>query len=91
MPQANDDRARESSIVQRRFAGILGTAAFTTSVLYGWSAGGDAAAVLPRAAACLALFAVIGTISGSLALWMVEEGVTAQLREALAERGKKDG
>jgi hypothetical protein len=75
--------------VHRTFAGILGTAAFATTILRGWSVGGDAAAVLPRAAAALLAFAVVGAACGRLALWIVEEGVTAHLHEALALKEKK--
>jgi hypothetical protein len=75
--------------VHRTFAGILGTAAFATTILCGWAAGGDAAAVLPRAATALVIFAVLGAACGRLALWMVEEGVAAQLHETLALNDKK--
>jgi hypothetical protein len=70
--------------VHRTFAGILGTAAFATTILRGWAAGGDAAAVLPRAATVLVIFGVLGAAAARLALWMVEEGVAAQLHETLA-------
>jgi len=75
--------------VHRQFAGILGAAAFATTIVRGAALGGDAAAVLPRAAACLAIFSILGAAVGRLALWMVEEGVTAHLHEAMAGREKK--
>jgi hypothetical protein len=75
--------------VHRQFAGILGTAAFATTIVRGWAVGADAANVLPRAAACLAIFSVLGAAVGRLALWMVEEGVAAQLHEALSAAEKK--
>jgi hypothetical protein len=80
----------ERTTVHRQFAGILATAAFTITVVRGLAYGSDAAAVLPRAAAMLVLFGLAGAVLGRVALWMVEEGVSANLREALAERsGKK--
>jgi hypothetical protein len=75
--------------VHRQFAGILGAAAFATTIVRGWAGGGDAAAVLPRAAAALVVFALLGATVGRLALWIVEEGVTARLHEALTVREKK--
>jgi hypothetical protein len=75
--------------VHRQFAGIFGTAAFATTVLRGWAVGADAASVLPRAAACLAIFSVLGAAVGRLALWLVEEGVAAHLHEALSATDKK--
>lgn len=75
--------------MHRQFAGILGAAAFATTIVRGWAGGGDAAAVLPRAAAALVVFSICGAAVGRLALWIVEEGVTARLHEALAVREKK--
>lgn len=75
--------------MHRQFAGILATAAFAITVIRGWSVGGDAAAVLPRAAAMLIAFAILGAALGRTALWMVEEGVDAQLRDALNEKNSK--
>ena len=75
--------------MHRQFAGILGTAAFATTVVRGWAVGADATAVLPRAAACLAIFSVLGAAVGRLALWMVEEGVAAHLHDALSATEKK--
>jgi hypothetical protein len=75
--------------VHRQFAGIFGTAAFATTIVRGWALGADAATVLPQAAACLAIFSVLGAALGRLALWTVEEGVAAQLHEALSATEKK--
>lgn len=75
--------------MHRQFAGILGTAAFATTIVRGWAVGADAATVLPRAAACLAIFSVLGAAVGRLALWMVEEGVAAHLHDALSATEKK--
>lgn len=79
----------EQASVHRQFAGILATAAFAITVIRGWSVGGDAAAVLPRAAAMLVGFGILGAALGRVALWLVEEGVDAQLREVLSEKGLK--
>lgn len=75
--------------MHRQFAGILATAAFAITVIRGWSVGGDAAAVLPRAAAMLVGFGILGAALGRVALWMVEEGVESRLREALNETSSK--
>lgn len=75
--------------MHRQFAGILGSAAFVIAVLRGWSQGGDPTVVFPQAVAFLIVFTIAGAAAGRIALWMVEEGVTAQLRDALAERSKK--
>lgn len=73
--------------MQRTFAGILGSTAFTITVIRGWALGGDAPAVIPRAAAALLLFAVLGAAAGRVALWLVDEGVAARFRDEL-ERHK---
>jgi hypothetical protein len=75
--------------VHRQFAGILGSIAFTITVLRGWTVGGDAAAVIPRALGMLILFALVGAAAGRIGLWMVEEGVAARFRDQLAQ--KKSG
>ena len=80
---------RERRAVHRQFAGILGTAAFTITIVNGLAAGADAATALPRAAAMLIVFTLLGAIVGRTAMWMVEEGVSARLHEALAEKSKK--
>jgi hypothetical protein len=72
--------------VHRQFAGILGSIAFTIVVLRGWAAGGDAAAVIPRALGMLILFAIVGAAAGRIGLWMVEEGVAARFRDQLAQK-----
>ena len=72
--------------MHRQFAGILGSIAFTIVVLRGWAAGGDAAAVIPRALGMLVLFAIVGAAAGRIGLWMVEEGVAARFRDQLAQK-----
>lgn len=72
--------------MHRQFAGILGSIAFTIVVLRGWAAGGDAAAVIPRALGMLILFALVGAAAGRIGLWMVEEGVAARFRDQLAQK-----
>jgi hypothetical protein len=79
---------RESS-VQRTYAGILAATAFTVETIRGWAAGADPSAVVPRAVIGLLVFACLGAIVAHAALWMVEEGVNARLRESLAENDMK--
>jgi hypothetical protein len=74
--------------VQRTYAGILAATAFTVETIRGWAAGADPSAVVPRAVLYLLLFACVGAIAAQTALWMVEEGVNARLRESLAEKEK---
>jgi len=75
--------------VHRQFAGILGSIAFTITVLRGWTVGGGAAAVIPRALGMLILFAIVVAAAGRIGFWMVEEGVAARFRDQLAQ--KKSG
>ncbi len=72
----------------RQFAGILGSIAFTLTVMRGWALGGDATNVLPRAVASLILFAILGAVAGRIGLWMVEEGVAARFKEQMAATKK---
>lgn len=75
--------------MHRQYAGILGSVAFAMSALCGVAAGADAPAIVPRAIAMLLAFALVGAVVGRLALWTVEEGVSARLRDELADTGKK--
>jgi len=79
---------RESS-VQRSYAGILAAIAFAVETIRGWAAGADPATVVPRAVLFMLGFACLGAIAAQAALWMVEEGVNARLRESLAENEVK--
>ena len=75
--------------MQRTYAGILGTSAFIVALVRGWAAGADPSAVVPRAVLYLLVFACVGAVAAHAALWMVEEGVNARLRESLAENDVK--
>jgi outer membrane lipoprotein SlyB len=75
--------------VERVYAGILGSAAFTIAILRGWFLGGDAGNTLGQASLALLLFAVLGAVAGRIAFSLVEEGVTSKLRDELASKTKK--
>lgn len=75
--------------MQRTYAGILAVSAFTVELVRGWAAGADPSSIVPRAVGYLLLFACIGAAAAHAALWMVEEGVNARLRESLAENDVK--
>lgn len=70
--------------MERVYAGILGSAAFTIAILRGWLLGGDAGGTLSQASLALLLFAVVGAVAGRIAFSLVEEGVTSKLRDELA-------
>jgi len=70
--------------VERVYAGILGSAAFTIAILRGSILGSDAGTTLSQASLALLLFAVLGAVAGRVALSLVEEGVTSKLRDELA-------
>jgi hypothetical protein len=75
--------------VQRTYAGILAATAFTVETIRGTAAGADPATVVPRAVLLMLGFALLGAVVAHAALWMVEEGVNARLRESLAENDVK--
>lgn len=75
--------------MHRQFAGILGAAAFTISLVNSVVQGAGAATAMPRALGMLVAFALLGAATGRIALWMVEEGVSARLHEALSEKSEK--
>jgi hypothetical protein len=75
--------------VQRTYAGILGTSAFTVAMVRGWAAGAEPSNIVPQAVGYLLLFACLGAAAAYAALWMVEEGVNTRLRESLAENDVK--
>lgn len=75
--------------MHRQFAGILGAAAFTISLVNSVVWGAGAATAVPRALGMLIGFALLGAVLGRIALWMVEEGVSARLHEAMSEKNEK--
>lgn len=75
--------------MHRQFAGILGAAAFTISLVNSVVQGAGATAAVPHAVGMLIGFTLLGAVAGRIGLWMVEEGVSARLHEALAEKNEK--
>lgn len=76
----------ELSPVGRRYAGLLGSLAFATTLFHGVLHNAGVQATVGRATAALAVFAVIGGILGLIAERTVEESVRTTLAEKLAQR-----
>ncbi|MCE9607365.1 MAG: hypothetical protein K8U03_20970 [Planctomycetia bacterium] len=70
--------------MERIYAGILGSAAFTIMIMRGWLLGDEAGNVLSQASLALLLFTALGAVVGRIAFFLVEEGVTSKLRNELA-------
>jgi hypothetical protein len=64
--------------VARRYAGILGSLAFLTTLIRGMLHGGDPETVLWSAWCALLAFALVGGIAGRLAAWIVEDAVRSR-------------
>jgi hypothetical protein len=64
--------------VGRRYAGILGTIAFTTVVLQGLVRGGDMESTLRAAALSTLAYTGIGYVVGRLAAWIVHDSLRAE-------------
>lgn len=75
--------------MHRQFAGILGAAAFMISIVNSVVQGAGATAAVPHAVGMLVGFALLGAVAGRIGLWMVEEGVSAALHEALSDKNEK--
>jgi hypothetical protein len=69
----------------RRYAGILGTLAFSTVLVHGVTHDAGAAETLLRASGALVVMAGVGAIIGALAGWTVAEAVRASLIRRLTQ------
>ena len=75
----------------RRYAGILGTLAFSLTVFLGLLRGAGAESTLFSAITSLVTFAVVGAAIGAWAGWIVNDSVQTQLANELTamEPGKQ--
>jgi hypothetical protein len=76
----------EADGMGRTYAGVLGTLAFTTTVVRGLLHGGGFQSTMTSAMACLVGFAAIGAVIGELAAWIVADSIRSTLAsETIAE------
>jgi hypothetical protein len=68
----------------RAYAGVLGTLAFLTVLVRCVARSVPVEATIGQAITCLIIFAVIGSVVGQLAGWMVDDSVRSQLMSEMA-------
>lgn len=68
----------------RAYAGVLGTLAFLTVLVRCVVRSVPVEATIGQAMACLIVFAVIGSVVGQLAGWIMDESVRSRLMSEMA-------